>query len=206
MPLALPLRRTKFAAEKVKKDKDLFGVDRQVGLGLEAMFAHDFLHGTLGGFQVVKLRGGALQYLEGGEWCAASAIDVLLSDKVLHFLDRHVRFMQRQLADHRAWVKAVGLPARGSRLSHGLWLSFWGLDRLVDGDAGLEHKFAFGRRKFAKRAKDIREATAERLKDLRGVSGQFRWLIHTTCSSELKIIQSKVYSVLALLGLVRIAV
>ena len=98
LPLSLPLRRTKNAAKKVKKGGRLFGLDRQVGLGVEACYEHFFNHGAFDGFEAVKLRGGALQYLENDEWCSASAVDVVLSEEVKDFLEERVQFMHGRLA------------------------------------------------------------------------------------------------------------
>ena len=149
---------------------------------------------------MVKLRGGALEYLERDGWCSLGAVDVVLPEHVVEFLEKRVEFMQDKLASLKCWVKRVDAPAPGSSRSRDLWTSFWGPDALADGNLGLEHKFVFGRRGFGAAAEKHQKEARQRFRNLRGVSGQLLWLAQVSDSATLSVLQDKLYILLDAAG------
>jgi len=180
--MVLPVRkaysRVLSGARDVKKDRRPFSVPRQLGLGWEQSYRFYYDNGYLRLHDVdsVKLRNGLLQQRSGRTWKDVSGVDVLLSTSHQQFLTDRVQQDHRALTALGFWVKKVDPHRGGADRSCDLWGAFTSPDAVdVQGNVGLERKFAFGRARFTKAISDNKQLFAKSLKGS-GLAGHMLWV------------------------------
>ena len=138
----------------IKKDGQLFGEDRQLGLGWEQHYSLYFQQGCLetGSLRAVSLRGGRLLRKSDGRWRKVSAADVPLTEFHQVFLTERVKADHALLAEVGFCVTGVDVKRQGVEKGDDLRGFFW-RETPLRGICALEHKFVFGREKTTFRKK-----------------------------------------------------
>ena len=144
----------------LKKGGRIFGVDRQLGLGVEAGYKAFLESGgrlDAGSVPNLSLRGDNLQLLKDGTRQNISQAEVVLHENLKSFVVQHVKFIDSQLASMQYNVLRVDPKAGQNMQSHDLWGFFRGDRAPVRGHAPLEHKLLFGRKWFDKKVEEHKE-------------------------------------------------
>lgn len=181
----------------IKKDGQLFGEDRQLGLGWEQHYNLYFNQGCLeaGSLRTVSLRGGRLLRKSGGRWRNVSDADVPLTEFHQEFLTERVKADHALLTKVGFCVTGVDVKRQGVDKSDDLRGFFW-RETPVRGICALEHKFVFGRARaaFKKRLDDHKKDALERfLARSDGTRGQLLLVAQVSGSSRPAALATKLF-------------
>ena len=198
LAMVLPVRkaysRVLSGARDVKKDRRPFSVPRQLGLGWEQFYRFFYDNGYLRLHDVdsVKLRNGLLQQRSGRTWKEVSGVDVLLSTGHQQFLTDRVHQDHEALTALGFWVKKVD-PHKGvADRSCDVWGAFTSRGTAdVQGNVGVERKFAFGSAGFTKAISENKSVLTKSLKNP-GLAGHMLWVTQLSGKEEVVAVNEKV--------------